>query len=141
MRWLPVAVLAFGFVVSGWRNLPPMPDAVAGADGVAIACAVLLAWWVGRRSGRAAAFAAAYARAEARATAVAASEARAAAQAAVVVNVGQGARHVAAERLGGLDAVEWRGQPRELVVEQDVAESLADELGIDAESVREFETG
>lgn len=139
MRWLPAAVVSGVFAWLAWTNQPLAWFPSRAVWVLSVVGCVWLAWWAGRRSGRAAAFAAAMARAEARATAVAASEARSAAQAAVVVNVGQGAREVAAAELGGLDQVEWRGERRELALEQDVAGSLADELATGADAVRELE--
>lgn len=139
MRWLPVAVLCVGWAWVGMTNAPRVSDPVAGTLGVAVAASCALAFWCGRRSGRAAAFAAATARAEARATAVARSQSAAAAQAAVTVNVGQGLRHQASTHLGGLDAAPWIGEPVALI-EQDTEQMSADEL-MGAYATQEVEGG
>ncbi|HEY0186219.1 MAG TPA: hypothetical protein VGC67_01895 [Cellulomonas sp.] len=108
-------------------NAPRVSDPVAGTLGVAIAASVLLAWWCGRRSGRAHAYASAVAHAEARAAAAARAESAATAQAAVVVNVGDGLRAQAGRHLGGLDDAPWIGEPVPLI-EQEASEMAAEDV-------------
>ncbi len=127
MRWLPVAVLCVGWAWVGMTNAPRVPDPVAGALGVAVAASCALAFWCGRRSGRAHAYASATAHAEARAAAAARAQSSAAANAAVVVNVGEGLRAQAGRHLGGLDAAPWIGEPVALL-EQDSAEMAAEDV-------------
>lgn len=127
MRWLPVAVLCVGWAWVGMTNAPRVSDPVAGTLGVAVAASIGLAFWCGRRSGRASAFAAAVAHAEARAAAAARSESAATSNAAVTLNFGDGLRHQAAAHLGGLDAAPWIGEPVALI-EQDTEQMSAEEL-------------
>lgn len=132
MRWLVVAVVAGSWAIAGWQNMPRLADAQSAAAGLAVAATCAVCWWVGRRSGRAAAVAVAVAAAEARAAALAASRSDATAQAAVVVNVGEGAREVAAVDMGGLDSAPWMGEPVALI-EQDTLAMASEEFGVEVE--------
>jgi len=125
VRWLVVVVIAGGWMVAGWQNMPRAVEPYPAAAGLAIGLTCIVCWWAGRRSGRAGAFASAYASAEARANAAA--MASSVATNAVFVQVGDGARHRAAASLGGLDNAEWIGAPHAML-EQDTAEQYAEEL-------------
>jgi hypothetical protein len=125
VRWLVVVVIAGGWVMAGWQNMPRAAQPYPAAAGLAIGLTCAVCWWAGRRSGRAGSFASAYASAEARANAAA--MASSTATNAVFVQVGDGARHRAAASLGGLDNAEWIERPRAML-EQDTADQYAEEL-------------
>lgn len=102
MTRLVAAAIAVAFVFAGWRNLPRIDDPQAGVAGLLLGGAVVLAFFIGRRTVHAEAVATAIATAHAEAAAAAHAGAQALSQ--VVVNVGEpvagGARQVAAQRYG-----------------------------------------
>lgn len=130
MTWLVLAVLVSSWAATGWANRPAVVDRAPGVFLVAVLASIAVAWWSGRRGGRASAWASAHAHAEA--SAIAASRAAAAAQSNVVVNVTGGAAATARREQGGLDAAPWMGPPRPLL-EQDTAQMLAEDLLADGQ--------
>lgn len=99
MARLVVAAIAAASIFAGWANLPRIDQPASSAAGVLLAGAVLLAFWLGRRSVNADALAVAMA--SARAEATAAAHAGASAHSQVVVVTGeQGARYAAQEHYG-----------------------------------------
>lgn len=105
--------IAAAFVFAGWRNLPRIDQPQSSAAGLLLGGAVLLAFWLGRGSVRAEAVATAVA--QARAQAAASAHAGAQSVAGVIVNVGEGARQVAADQFG---QPEWVGARQVVVSEQ-----------------------
>lgn len=127
MGRLVVGAIAAASIFAGWANLPRIEQPASSAAGFLLAGAVLLAFWLGRRSVNADALAVAMA--SARAEASAAAHAGATAHSQVVVVTGdQGARYVAQERYG---RPAWLGD-REPDLEQlhgsDAVVSMLDDL-------------
>jgi len=127
MARVVVGFVAAAFVLAGWRNLPRLDQPASGAAGLLLAGAVLLAFWLGRRSVRVEAIATAVASARAEAAAAAHAGAQAVSQ--VVVNVGEGAREVGLREFG---QPSWIGPASSQGVEQiegsDAYASVLDEL-------------
>lgn len=121
-----VGFIAAAMVFAGWRNLPRIPDPVSSSAGVLLGGAVLLAFYLGRRSVRAQAIATAVASARAEAAAAAHAGAQSVAQ--VVVNVGESGRDVAAASYG---QPEWIGAGRvdiEQLEGSDALESVLEDV-------------
>lgn len=112
MRWVVVAVLSCTWAWAGMTT-STVGQPVRGALGVAVAVSVLLAWWAGRRSGRAVGIAVASARAEARAASASVSSSTSQ----VVVNVGEAVAR--RKEFASLDDVPWVGGPAPLIELQD----------------------
>lgn len=128
-------VMAGAFAVSGWRNLPPLPQPTAGAAGLSIAGCVLLAYYAGTRRKRDQAVAVAVARAEARAAAR--SSAAATAVNHVQVVVPQFGARAAGAAAFGLDEAPWLiGTQRAVEVEENEALEAALADALDAEADR-----
>jgi hypothetical protein len=132
-------VLVFGFAVgwawAGWRNLPAIPNAFAGAFGTCLAVSMYLCYYAGTRRKRDAAVAVAVAQAEARA--LAAVQATQVANAQVVVNLDPA---LGARRRGeafGLDSAPWlvgATQRHEIEDETDAVESMLNDVREEQES-------
>jgi hypothetical protein len=126
MARVVVGFIAAAFVFAGWRNLPRLDQPSAGAAGLLLAGAVVVAFFLGRRSVHAEAVATAVASARAEAAAAAHAGAQAVSQ--VVVNVGDGARAVAAREYG---QPAWIGPARfesEQLEGSDAVSSMLDEI-------------
>lgn len=123
-------LIGLGWVFVGWRNLPPMSAPSAMTAGFAIGVTCWISYLIGRSATRAQATAMAMAAAEARAAARSSSNATAGAVGNVFVlgSPDAGAR-VAAGDLAALDNAPWIGEPK-VMVEQDVMESIAEDLGM-----------
>lgn len=122
-----IGFVAVAFVFAGFRNLPPIENAHAGAAGLVFGGLIVWAFMLGRRSVKVEAVATAVANARAEAAAAAHAGAQSVAQ--VMVNVNDGARATAAREYG---APEWITGAARFDVEQlegsDALESVLEEV-------------